>query len=214
MTMLSSEYAICKNCGSQQLYTKVLSWNTWLDPEYPANNKCSNCGCEITYDDIDMSKCTPSHREEVRLDKIYERMSAKENKDKVSIICPECGSDNNSYVYNYVRLPDKYKDKDNYLVYSFYYKCKECGCKIYETIEKILSSGFYEFIENGEKEHEYIVKRVDNYKEIIAEANRKMKEELDKTEKELIAEGLITTREEEKEYENKYNEQHKKKWKV
>lgn len=44
MTMLSWEPAICHACGHKQLYTKVITWNMWIDPEYPADNHCGNCG--------------------------------------------------------------------------------------------------------------------------------------------------------------------------
>lgn len=73
MSIIKSEPAICSNCGAEQYFTKVISWNTLLDPEYPAN-KCHQCGKELEYDDIDMSKCSPFHRGEVRRTKIVERL--------------------------------------------------------------------------------------------------------------------------------------------
>ena len=206
MTMLASEPARCRNCGNKQIYTKVLSWNTWLNPEYPAHNKCCNCGTEIKYEDIDMLTCSPSHREEVRFQKIYDRLSAREkSQNKKNIVCPKCGSDRISYGFSCgIPLPEKYKDKKNYSVQKSYYNCGECGHTTYRTIEDILVSGLYEFVENGENEHEYIVKYVDNYQEILDESTRKRKEEMSEIENELISEGLITTREEEDEYCDNY----------
>ena len=213
MTMLSSEPAVCKKCGNKQLYTKVLSWNTWLDPEYPANNKCYKCGTEISYDDIDLSICSPSHREEIRFIKIHERFELENeetNTDK--IICPKCGNSKLSYVYSYVSLPDKYKDQKDYLVEKASYACHECGYERYKTIEEILDCGLYDFVENGEHEYEYIVKRSDNYQEIINQSIQWQNEELTRIENELIAEGLISTREEEQEYHDKYYEDLKTNW--
>lgn len=205
MTMLATEPAICKKCGNEQYYTKVLSWNTFLDPEYPADNKCYKCGTEIKYEDIDMTKCSPNHRDEVRYHKIYERFSSKENDtDTEELICSKCGSNKILYGNYYVALPEEYKDKDNYCVKKTCYECEECGHIRYETLEEILSCGLYEFIENGKEEHEYIVKYVDNYQEIIDNWGKQKKEELEQIENELISEGLITTREEEQEYSDKY----------
>lgn len=205
MTMLASEPAICKNCGNKQRFTKVISWNVCLDPKYPANNKCCQCGTEIEYDDIDMLTCSPFHREEVRRKKIYDRYLKEENNDdEEDTICPKCGSNRISYGFGVRSLPEKYKNEKDYVVQNGYYQCEECGHITYETIEDILSSGLFEFIENGENEHEYIVKRVDNYQDIINKLNKQKEEKLDKIENELILEGLITTREEEKEYSNKY----------
>ena len=62
MTMISVEPAICKKCSTKQLYTIVYSWNESIDPVYPANNVCNNCGEKLTSDDIDMNKCSPNHR--------------------------------------------------------------------------------------------------------------------------------------------------------
>ena len=94
MTMLASEPAICKKCGNRQYYTKVITWNMGLNPEYPAHNKCYECGEELKYDDIDMATCSPNHRSDVRYHKIYERLSEKgKNKNTDKIICPECGSE-------------------------------------------------------------------------------------------------------------------------
>jgi hypothetical protein len=211
--MLSSEPARCKNCGNEQLYTKVLSWNTWLDPEYPANNKCYKCGTEISYDDIDLSACSPSHREEIRFIKIHERFELENeetNTDK--IVCPKCGNNKLSHVYSYVSLPDKYKDQKYYSVAKESYVCNGCGHKRYKTIEEILACGLYEFVENGECEHEYIVRRVDNYQEIIDQCVQWQNEELTRIENELVAEGLIPTREEEQEYHDKYYEGLRKYW--
>jgi hypothetical protein len=208
--MLASEPARCRKCGNEQYYTKVITWNTWLNPEYPANNKCCKCGTEIKYDDIDMLTCSPYHRSEVRSNKIHERLSSKENNgnnDK-EVVCPKCGNTKLSYSSICgIKLPEKYKDKENYQVKKSYYDCSECGHTTYLTLEEILSCGLYEFIENGKEEHEYIVKYVDNYQEIMDEWDRKRKEELEQIENELISEGLITTREEEKEYSDKYYEE-------
>ena len=73
MTMLEREPAKCPQCGNEQDYTKVISWNTFLDPVYPANNKCRKCGADITYDDIDLTTCSPEHRESIRFGKIMEQ---------------------------------------------------------------------------------------------------------------------------------------------
>ena len=213
MTMLASEPARCKNCGNEQLYTKVLSWNTWLDPEYPANNKCYKCGTEILYDDIDLSTCSPSHREEIRFIKIHERFELEnEETDTDKITCPKCGNSKLSYVYSYVSLPDKYKDQKDYLIEKASYVCHECGYERYKTIEEILACGLYEFVENGEREHEYIVRRSDNYQEIINKSIQWQNDELARIENELVSEGLITTREEEQEYHDKYWEDLRKRW--
>lgn len=211
MTMLAIEPAICKKCGNKQNYTKVITWNTWLDPEFPGYNKCYNCGKELKYEDIDMSSCTPKHRGEVRFHKIYERLSLKENNnnnDEEEITCSKCGSTKLSRAFSCgIKLPDKYKDKENYHVSKSYYSCGECGHERYLSLEEILSCALYEFVENGEEEHEYIVKEVDNYQEIINERSRQMKEKFEQIENELISEGLITTREEEQEYRDKYDEE-------
>lgn len=215
MTMLSTEPAICKKCGSNQYYTKVITWNTDINPEYPAHNKCYKCGTEIKYEDIDMTKCSPDHRYEVRDHKIYERFYSEEiknDKNTEKIICSKCGSNKILYGSYYVALPEEYKDKDNYCVTKTCYECKECGHIRYETIEEILSCGLYEFIENGKEEHEYIVKYVDNYQEIIDNLDKQRKEELEQIENELIFEGLITTREEEKEYSDRYYKELDKKY--
>lgn len=206
MTMLASEPVICHKCGNKQLYTKVITWNTWVDPEYPAHNVCWKCGEQLNYDDIDLNTCSPSHREEVRFNKIYERLSSKEeNNNEEEIVCPKCGSTKLSYGFTCgIKLPDKYKDKENYIVEKSYYDCNKCGHTTYLTLEEILSCGLYEFIENGENEHEYIVKYVDNYQEIMDEFERQRNAEMELIEKELILEGLIITREEEQEYSNKY----------
>ena len=71
MIMISVEPVICKKCGTKQLYSIVQSWNTWVDPTYPANNICKNCGEKLTSDDIDMNKCSPNHRMWTRAVKIY-----------------------------------------------------------------------------------------------------------------------------------------------
>lgn len=71
MTMISVEPAICKKCGIKQPYTVVHSWNKLIDPIYPANNICKNCGEKLTSDDIDMNKCSPDHRLWTRGVKIY-----------------------------------------------------------------------------------------------------------------------------------------------
>lgn len=210
MTMLATEPAICRKCGNRQYYTKVITWNTWLNPEYPAYNKCYKCGEELKYDDIDMTTCSPHHRSEVRFHKIYERLSSKgeDNNNDEEIVCPKCGSTKLSYGFTGgIKLPDKYKNKENYHVSKSFYSCSECGHETYLTLEEILSCGLYEFVENGEEEHEYIVKNVDNYQEIIDEWDRQRKEELEQIENELISEGLITTREEEQEYRDKYYEE-------
>lgn len=215
MTMLTSEPAICRKCGNKQHYTKVISWNTWIDPEYPARNKCYNCKTEIEYDDIDLSTCSPGHRNEVRFNKIYERLSLKEdNNNNEEIVCPKCGSTKLSHGFTCgIKLPEKYKDKENYQVEKSHYGCSECGHTTYLTLEEILSCGLYEFIENSnEEEHAYVVKRVDNFQEIMDEWDRQRKEELEQIENELISEGLITTREEEQEYSDKYYEELYKKY--
>jgi DNA-directed RNA polymerase subunit RPC12/RpoP len=205
MTMLASEPAICKNCGNEQLYTKVISWNMWLNPEYPANNICHKCGAQINYDDIDLSTCSPNHREEIRWNKIYERMKEiQKNSGEEDIVCPKCGSSKISFGFYTLELPEKYKNEKDYRAEKSYYDCSECGQKTYQTIEDILSSGFYEFVENGQNEHEYIVKKSDNYDELMDEAEVQMRAERDRAESELILEGVITTKEEEKEYSDKY----------
>lgn len=208
MTMLTTEPARCRKCGNKQYYTKVISWNTWIDPEYPARNKCYNCKTEIEYDDIDLSTCSPDHRNEVRFNKIYERLSSKEKIEDSGeeLVCSKCRSKNISSGSTMgIKLPDKYKYEDGYQVNKSFVTCNECGHKEYETLEEILSCGLYEFIENSnEEEHAYVVKRVANFQEIMDEWDRQRKEELECIENELIAEGLITTREEEQEYSDKY----------
>lgn len=209
MTMLASEPAICKKCGNRQYYTKVITWNMGLNPEYPAHNKCYECGEELKYDDIDMATCSPNHRSDVRYHKIYERLSEKgKNKNTDKIICPECGSEKVSFVSECgIKLPDKYKDMEGYSVSKSWRECQDCGYKDYDTLDKIMTSDIHEFVENGENEHEYIVKDVENIDEIMREFQRKMREEQEEIEDELISEGLITTREEEKEYRDKYYEE-------
>lgn len=206
MTMLASEPAICKKCGNKQYYTKIISWNSCQNPGFLPHNKCYKCETEIKYDDIDMSTCSPEHREEVRFNKIYERLSLKtDDDDEEEIICSKCGSTKLSHGFVCgIELPDKYKDKENYRVSKSYYLCNECGHERYLTLEEILSCGLYDFVENGEEEHEYVIKEVDNYQEIIDEHNKQMKEKMEQIESELILEGLITTREEEQEYRDKY----------
>lgn len=214
--MLTCEPAKCRNCGNESFYTKVLSWNTFIDPEYPARNICCNCGAEIKYDDIDFLTCSPSHREEVRLNTIYNRLSDKEKSaNKEDVVCPQCGSNELSSWFSCgSNLPEKYKGKRNHEVHKGYYRCNKCGNTSYRTIEDILSSGIYEFVEKGENEYEYIVKYVDNYQEIIKKYEKQKKKKLEQIERELIEEGLITTQEEEREYADKYFKELREKYKI
>lgn len=202
MTMLSSEPAICKKCGNKQNYTIVLSWNTWLDPEYPAKNFCYKCGEQLNEDDIDLNSCTPYHREHVRNIKIYNRINEKYKEEKV--VCPKCGSEKYYYGSQFSISPEKYNELDDYSIHKSWMECKECGHKRYETLEDYLATGLYEFIENGEEEHQYILKESSNYEKIQEECEKEENRRREEAEQELIAEGIITTREEEKEYEQKY----------
>ena len=113
-------------------------------------------------------------------------MKEKNNNDKEEIVCSKCGSTRLSHGFTCgIELPDKYKGKENYRVSKSYYSCSECGHERYLTLEEILSCGLYEFVENGKEEHEYIIKEVDNYQEIIDEYNKQMKEKLDQAEKKI-----------------------------
>ena len=214
--MLAAEPAICKKCGNKQFYTKVITWNTWLNPEYPAHNKCYKCGEEITYNDIDLSSCSPKHREEVRYGKIHTTYNSKiKDKSESNNVCPECGSEMCFALSCGIKLPEKYKDNQNYSVEKRYHICNECGYKKYQTVEEITASGLYEFVENGTEEHEYIVKKSDNYQEIIQKQNEQFAKELEQIENELISEGLISTREEEQEYiDNYYNKNDEVKYEI
>lgn len=202
MTMFSTEMAKCRKCGQKQVYEKVLSWNSWLG--CPPINTCWRCGKELNYDDIDLNDCSPQHRNEVRNQKIYERLSSKEKVEDngKELVCSKCGSKNISSGSTIgIKLPNKYKYEVGYQVNKNFVTCNECGHEEYETLEELLACGLYEFIENSnEEEHAYVVKRVDNFQEIMDEWDRQRKEELEQIENELISEGLITTREEEQEY--------------
>ena len=69
MSIIKGEPAICPNCGAEQNFTLVISWNKLIDPEYPANNKCSHCGRELKRDDIDISKCSPFYKRFLEIEK-------------------------------------------------------------------------------------------------------------------------------------------------
>lgn len=201
MTMLASEPAVCRKCGNKQYYTKVITWNTMVDPEYPAHNVCYKCGNELNYDDIDLNTCSPGHREEIRNNKIYEVLHANDIYEK----CPKCCSNKWSHVFcSGIKLPDKYNDKKEYSVHKSYHKCSDCNFVKYDTTEDILDCGLYEFVENGLGEHEYIFRKVDNFDELIKECEQEIQQEREKIENELISKGIITTREEEKEYSDNY----------
>lgn len=201
MTMLASEPAICRKCGNKQYYTKVITWNTLVDPEYPAHNVCYKCGTELNYDDIDLTTCSPDHRAEIRNNKIYEVLYAND----IYIKCPKGGSDQLHHVFcGGIGFPNKYKDKDGYCVHKSYRECSDCNFVKYDTIEDILDSELYEFVENGLGEHEYIFKKVDNFDELIKQYEQEQMQDRERIENELISKGIITSREEEKEYSDNY----------
>lgn len=203
MTMLASEPAICRKCGNKQRYTKVITWNTMVDPEYPAHNDCYKCGEELHYDDIDLNSCSPNHRYEIRMNKVCDVLLENVIKEK----CPKCGSEKWSHVFNCNgELPDKYKDKEEYDVHKSYHKCEDCNFVKYDTVEDILDSGLYTFVENGLDEHEYIMKQVDNFDELLEEYQLEIEQKKERIENELISKGIITTRKEEKEYSDCYYE--------
>lgn len=101
-------------------------------------------------------------------------------------------------------MPDKYNDEKEYSVHKSYHECSDCNFVKYDTVEDILDCGLYEFVENGLGEHEYIFREVDNFDELIKECEQKIQQEREKIENELISKGIITTREEEKEYSDNY----------
>lgn len=201
MTMLSSEPAICRKCGNKQQYIKVITWNTMVDPEYPAHNVCYKCGNELDYDDIDLKSCSPGHREEIRRNKIYDEIHANDIHEK----CPKCGSEHWNQVFTGgIKLPNKYKRENGYYVHKSLHECSDCNYKKYDTAKDILNSELYEVVEDGEGEHEYIIKEVSNYNELISELQEENKRIWEQAENDLISKGIITTMEEEKEYSDNY----------
>ena len=187
MTMLSWEPAICHACGHKQLYTKVITWNMWIDPEYPADNHCGNCGEEIDYKDIDLDSCSPEHRYELRY----------------SI---NCDSDMNAFSTMGIQLPDKYKNKKECYVVKSGYVCPNCETRVYDTKDDICDD-MHDFVDYGENEHEYIVKDSDNYRELWEQHQREFDSAIEDIEAELVSQGMITSREEEDEYKKRYYEQ-------
>lgn len=201
--MLACEPAICRKCGNKQYYTKVITWNTDIDPEYPAKNICYECGAKINYDDIDLNNCSPNHREEIRNNKIYEALHSNDVHEK----CPKCGSDNWHHVFHCgMKLPDKYKDKKEYCAYEGYCECSDCNFVKYDTNKDILDPRLYEFVENGFGEHEYIFKKVDNFDELIKQYKQEERQDRERIEVELLSQGIITTKEEENKYSDSYYE--------
>lgn len=205
MTMLSWEPAICHKCGHKQLYTKVITWNMWLNPEYPADNYCTNCKEEINYDDIDLNSCSPEHRYERRYSIIYDKYREL-NGDDSERKCPNCDSDMNAFSTMGIKLPDKYKGRDGCYVVKSGYVCPDCYTRIYDTKDDICDD-MHDFVDYGENEHEYIVKDSDNYRELWEQHQREFDSAIEDIESELVSQRMITSREEEDEYKKRYYEQ-------
>lgn len=204
MTMLSWEPAICHKCGHKQLYTKVITWNMWLNPEYPADNHCTNCKEEINYDDIDLNSCSPGHRNERRYSIIYNRFRELYGDDSERK-CPNCDRNMNMFSTMGIKLPDKYKDRDGYYVMKSGYVCPNCDTKIYDTKDDVCDD-MHDFVDYGENKHEYIVKDSDNYRELWEQHQKEFDSVMADIETELVSQGIITSRQEEEKYEKDYYE--------
>lgn len=211
MTMLSWEPAICHKCGHKQLFTKVITWNMWLDPKYPADNRCGNCGEEINYNDIDLNSCSPMHRYEYRYSIIYDKYRELYDDDSERK-CPNCNSDMDAFSTIGIKLPDKYKNKKEYHVVKSGYVCSNCDTRIYDT-EYDICDDMHDFVDYGENEHEYIVKDSDNYRELWEQHQKEFDSVMADIEIELVSQGIITSRQEKEKYEKDYYEKLDKKFK-
>lgn len=203
MTMLASEPAICHKCGRRQFYTIVITWNTFLNPTYPASNKCVNCGEMLNYDDIDLETCTPRHREQLRHSKIMDAYNKRHSEYENTKYCPKCGNPMSYCISMGLKYPDGYSYDDGYYIHKACYEC-ECGEKIYDDKSYFDNSELYEFVDYGVGEHEYIYKNTKNHDKIVDDMELQMAAELKLIESELIESKQITTREEEEEYSKKY----------
>ena len=60
MTMIHEEKVLCPKCGKVQWYTQIVSYNSWLTPEWFEEGvvedlntfRCNCCGLEIGYDTL------------------------------------------------------------------------------------------------------------------------------------------------------------------
>lgn len=204
MTMLTCEPAICSKCDNKQLYTKVLTWNTFINSTYPANNTCYKCGNKLNYEDIDINECSPFHREEIRFSKIYQRLGDINKSNSIKEKCEVCGSEKLSQCDCWgIDVPDEFKNDKSVRVAKKWTECSDCGHKKYLSVEECCEN-YYDYIRDGDNEYEYIVKKNKDFDKIMNEFSIKREIKFEKVKNELIQEGLITSDEEEEKYYREY----------
>lgn len=200
-----TEPAICPNCGKDTYYNVIISCNSFMMNMLPSN-RCS-CGYDLSEDDIDLSKASPSYREYIRDRKISKYIDNITNKEPESWRCEKCGCTKSSaYIIRLnSEIPDEYKNNEKVTINNSYKRCSKCGHDTQNTFQEY--SGLYDLIKVME-DGSFLCKKKDNYERKFRMIWKKREKQYKKAEKYLMSIGEITTIDEEDEYADKYYGKH------
>lgn len=165
-----------------------------VNPEYPGDNYCSQCGERLTIDDIDLKECSSEHKAILRIEKIYDRVKLIENRNSNNtddnIVCSKCGGSSLSYGFTCgLKIPEKYHNDSSVKIEKSYNICDQCGEVFYDDYREW--GDFYEFLEFGDDENTYVVREKPELKEMMEQSEKERARIWKQAEDELIGERVL-----------------------